>query len=187
MKDTGPPFIFGSSNSYRYQRLFGELHLNGFEVSHTKDGFRWDENEEPFLQLLREHLDSEDLPLLKQAEGYRVREARARLARAATEAVDNTARAIEERLPAALPAISDAAPVDTAHEELPRVGTLARKQFDIRFRDKDWRINVELTEDSGRKPMARLQRCARFDRTSAHPRYKGFDGAPIHGPFCADG
>ena len=142
-----PAFVFGSSNSYRYQRLFGELHLNGFEVSHTKDGFRWDENEEPFLQLLREHLDSEDLPLLKQAEGYRVRVARAQLARTATQAVDNTARAIEERLPAALPAISDAAPVDAPDEELPRVGTLARKQFDIRFRDKDWRINVELTED----------------------------------------
>ena len=142
-----PAFIFGSSNSYRYQRLFGELHLNGFEVSHTKDGFRWDENEEPFLQLLREHLDSEALPLLKQAEGYRVRVARAQLASTATQAVDNTARAIEEHLPAALPAISDAAPVDAPDKELPRVGTLARRQFDIRFRDKDWRINVELTED----------------------------------------
>ena len=40
-----PSYVFGSSNSYRYQRLFGELHLDGFEVSHTKDGFRWDENE----------------------------------------------------------------------------------------------------------------------------------------------
>ena len=67
-----PSVIFGASNSYRYQRVFGELHLDGFEVSHTKDGFRWDENEQPFLELLREHLDCEDLPLLKQAEGYRV-------------------------------------------------------------------------------------------------------------------
>lgn len=142
-----PASIFGSSNSYRYQRLFGELHLSGFEVSHTKDGFRWDENEEPFLDLLREHLDSEDLPLLKQAEGYRVRVARAQLVRTATQVVDNTARAMEERLPAALPGISDAPPVDTPEREPPHVGTLARKQFDIRFRDRDWRINIELTED----------------------------------------
>ena len=28
-----PDTIFGNSNSYRYQRLFGELHLEGFEVS----------------------------------------------------------------------------------------------------------------------------------------------------------
>ena len=74
-----PAYIFGSTNSYRYQRLFGELHLEGFEVSHTKDGFRWDDNEQPFLELLREHLDTEELPLLKQAEGYRVRVARAQL------------------------------------------------------------------------------------------------------------
>ena len=128
-----PAHIFGSSNSYRYQRLFGELHLDGFEVSHTKDGFRWDENEQPFLELLREHLDGEDLPLLKQAEGYRVRIARAQLAKTATQAVRNTAQAIAERLPEVLPIISDAPLVDTPADEPPHVKTLARKQFDIRF------------------------------------------------------
>ena len=142
-----PAHIFGGPNSYRYQRLFGELHLDGFEVSHTKDGFRWDENEQPFLELLRDHLDSEELPLLKQAEGYRVRVARAQLANTAAQVVGNTARAIKERLPAALPEISEAPLVDTPDKENPHVGTLARKQFAIRFRDKDWRISIELTED----------------------------------------
>src|SRR6185437_2184347 len=36
-----PEAIFGKPNSYRYQRLFGELELEGFDVSHTKDGFAW--------------------------------------------------------------------------------------------------------------------------------------------------
>src|SRR5207302_10654532 len=85
-----PEAIFGSSNSYRYQRLFGELHLEGFQVSHTKDGFRWDENEQPFLDILREHLDDDDLPLLRQAEGYRVRASRDQLSRAAASAVAST-------------------------------------------------------------------------------------------------
>ena len=142
-----PSYIFGSSNSYRYQRLFGELHLDGFEVSHTKDGFRWDENEQPFLELLREHLDSEDLPLLKQAEGYRVRVARARLATTARQAVTNTAQAMENTLPAVLPAVADAEPVDTPEEEAPHIDTLASRRFDINFRDRDWSINVELTND----------------------------------------
>src|SRR5262249_49473237 len=53
-----PEAIFGKSNSYRYQRLFGELHLEGFEVSHTKDGFRWEEHEDTFLELLHEHLNA---------------------------------------------------------------------------------------------------------------------------------
>lgn len=142
-----PSSIFGSSNSYRYQRLFGELHLDGFEVSHTKDGFRWDEDEQPFLDLLREHLDSQELPLLKQAEGYRVRVSRSQLTNSAAQAVTNTAEAMRSGLPEVLPTIVDAAPVETPSEEPPAVVTLAGRRFDIRFRDKDWSINVELTDD----------------------------------------
>lgn len=141
-----PSHIFGSSNSYRYQRLFGELHLDGFEVSHTKDGFRWDENEQPFLELLREHLDSGDVPLLKQAEGYRVRGAR-ELKTVAQQAVSNTAQAMETHLPEVLPAVAEAEPVDTPTEEAPQKSLLAGRQFDIRFRDRGWSIKVELTND----------------------------------------
>lgn len=142
-----PHYIFGRSNSYRYQRVFGELHLKGFQVSHTKDGFRWDDNEQPFLELLREHLDTEELPLLKQAEGYRARAARAQLKTSARQAVDNTAQALERRLPQVIPAIADAEPVDTPAEEMPHTSTLARRRFDIWFRDRKWTINVELTDD----------------------------------------
>ncbi len=66
-----PEQIFGKSNSYTFQRLFGELHLSGFEVSHTKDGFRWEEHEELFLELLKDELKAAPLNLLDQAEGYR--------------------------------------------------------------------------------------------------------------------
>lgn len=67
-----PQEIFGNSNSFRYQRLFGELHVEGFEVSHTKDGFRWDDLEEELLQALRDNL-RDDMDLLKQADNYRAR------------------------------------------------------------------------------------------------------------------
>jgi hypothetical protein len=142
-----PAYIFGSSNSYRYQRLFGELHLDGFDVSHTKDGFRWDENEQPFLELLREHLDSRELPLLKQAEGYRARESRSHLLSAARHAVTNTTQALEKRLPEVLPTVADAPQVDTPAQEAPPQPTLANRRFDITFREKIWSINVEFTDD----------------------------------------
>jgi len=144
-----PAYVFGNPNSYRYQRLFGELHLEGFEVSHTKDGFRWDENEQPFLELLREHLDSDELPLLKQAENYRVRAARAQLANTAKQAVSNTTQAMETKLPEALPGVADAQPVDTPAEEAPHKSTLANRRFEVSFRGKTWSINVELTDDPG--------------------------------------
>lgn len=142
-----PAFIFGQSNSYRYQRLFGELHLEGFEVSHTKDGFRWDENEQPFLELLREHLDSDELPLLKQAEGHRSRTARAQLATAARTAVTNTTQAMEVRLPEVLPALADAPNVDADASELPEQRKLASKRFEITFRGRAWSIKVEITNE----------------------------------------
>jgi Histidine kinase-, DNA gyrase B-, and HSP90-like ATPase len=66
-----PSFIFKQTNSYPYQRLFGELHVEGFEVSHTKDGFRWEEYEDIFLECLKEQLEADPLDLLAQAENYR--------------------------------------------------------------------------------------------------------------------
>lgn len=67
-----PPEIFGNSNSFRYQRLFGELHLEGFDVSHTKDGFHWHDVEEEMLQKLRDSMREGD-NFLRQADNYRAR------------------------------------------------------------------------------------------------------------------
>ena len=66
-----PSLIFRQTNSYPYQRLFGELQIEGFDVSHTKDGFRWDEYEDIFLDCLKAELEGAPLDLLAQAENYR--------------------------------------------------------------------------------------------------------------------
>src|SRR5690606_20835002 len=108
-----PQFIFLNHGSYRYLRLFGELELDGFEVSHTKDGFRWnDEDEQPFLELLREHLDSEDLPLLKQAVAARALATKRDRAAAARKALERTTKLMEESVPDVLPRVADAVAVE---------------------------------------------------------------------------
>jgi hypothetical protein len=66
-----PPEIFGAANSFVYQRVFGELNLIGFKVSHTKDGIRWDEAEEEFVSKLKGALSTPDMPLLDQAQNWR--------------------------------------------------------------------------------------------------------------------
>lgn len=142
-----PRYIFGSPNRYCFQRLFGELHLGGFAVSHTKDGFRWDDNEEPFLELLREHLDSEDLPMLRQAEGYRVREPVSRIADIAKKAVKKTATVMAEQLPTVLPSVVDAEPVETPTVRESVSPAIAGRNFDLSFRDTKWTIEVEITGD----------------------------------------
>lgn len=143
-----PGLIFGQAGSFRWRRLFGELHLEGFEVSHTKDGFRWDENEQPFLELLREELDGDDLPLLKQADLYRVQASRDEISEAAQRAVTRTADALQATLPAALPHVADAPLVEINTLPLPAQPTVASRELRVRFRDQNWVIRIELTNDA---------------------------------------
>ncbi len=66
-----PPEIFGAANSYAYQRVFGEINLIGFKVSHTKDGIRWDEAEDEFVAKLKAAINTAEAPILDQAYNWR--------------------------------------------------------------------------------------------------------------------
>lgn len=142
-----PPYIFKQPGNFRWRRLFGELHLEGFEVSHTKDGFRWDENEQPFLELLREELDKDDLPLLRQADLYRVQAARNELAEAAQKAIASAVEAMQATLPDALPGLVAEQPVETDQTPLEPEPTLATRELMIQFRDQKWLLRIEMTND----------------------------------------
>ena len=144
-----PKFIFGNSNSYTYQRLFGELHLEGFRVSHTKDGFQWDENEETFLEFLREELDKEPLPLLDQAEGYRVRSKTKDLRKGAETSTLRTAKTIENEVP---PVVEEQIiegtedvplPLDLSTEDV----LVANRTVSVEIDNELWKISIELSND----------------------------------------
>ena len=66
-----PKEIFGQSNSYAYQRLFGEINLDNWPVSQAKDKFTWEEElEDLFKQSINDRIGD----LKAQAQNYRVRE-----------------------------------------------------------------------------------------------------------------
>ena len=143
-----PEFVFGKSNSYAYQRLFGELELEGFEISHTKDGFRWDDNEEAFLELLKEHLNAAPLPLLDQAEGHRSRQRVEDLKSAADTATDRTIKAIEHKVPSILERQIDSLPDSKSPPPvLPVAELLTKRHIDVDLHDARWRIVLECTID----------------------------------------
>lgn len=146
-----PPMIFGTtgSSSYARLRLFGELHLTGFEVSHTKDGFRWDENEQPFLELLKEHLDDDDLPLLRQCENYRSLASKKDRVKAATQALTRASNAIATSVEEVLPRVADQPLVETRTAPLQTQAALARRELRFNFRGDPWLIRIELTDDPG--------------------------------------
>ena len=144
-----PHTIFGNPNDYIFQRLFGELHLEGFNVSHTKDGFQWDNNEEAFLQLLEEELNSEPLPLLKQAEGHRVRPKAEDFIKGADKANQRTTDTIQKCAPAVIQKQhelgSETKPVPFA---LPQAHeTASTREIEVEVNGVKWLIRIELSTD----------------------------------------
>ncbi len=141
-----PQRLVGTPNTYPAQRVFGELHLEGFDVTHTKDGFKWDEAEEPFLDLLKEELDKPPLRLLRQANNFRAKQNRRDLKRAAAQVGNRTAKALEKGGRELITHLSsqNTPQVPVA---LPAAEELDRRVIDLSLEGEDWRILLELSND----------------------------------------
>lgn len=144
-----PEEIFGKSNSFVYQRLFGEFTLEGAEVTHTKDGFKWGGYEDEFITRLKEELNDPPLPLIRQAKGYRKTPSREDLVSNAESALEETTEVIEREASTVLEEHKDEGPdEDPLPGELPEVDkTAASRTIEIDFKGVTWRISVELSDD----------------------------------------
>lgn len=142
-----PDYIFGNPNSFRYQRVFGELHLEGFDVNFTKKGIQWDENLDIFLQLLRDDINNEEFPLLQQAEQYRVRATDAEYKKA-KKVLDETVEDLETKGAAAIKETLDAPKLDNNDQfELTKTEKTIQRDFEVRFNKATWQISIELSYD----------------------------------------
>lgn len=187
-----PEFIFGKPNTFTYQRLFGELHLEGFDVSHTKDGFQWDENEEPFLELLKEKLNADPIPLLSQAEGYRVRQKTKSLKPGAQTSTSRTSKAVEKEVPPVVETQLIEGPENAPPPlDLPATeGLVANKVVSLDIDGSTWEISIELSNDPAfgdwlsvsDEPWVGSVRRVKIRMSLAHPfmlQYSGVDVAQI--------
>lgn len=143
-----PDFIFGNPNSFRYQRIFGELHLEGFSVNFTKKGVQWDENLDIFLRLLRDDIDTKNFPLLKQADNYRVR-ASEKEYKAATKVLNETVNDFQKKVPQAVEEVLNAVLISEPEEKVELIKTekTLHREFEIRFNKIDWKVSIELSYD----------------------------------------
>lgn len=66
-----PKDLFGDSNSFAYQRVFGELHMDNWPVTQAKDNFDWNDEalEEKFIEKLKPLIK----PIKDKADDIRVR------------------------------------------------------------------------------------------------------------------
>ena len=143
-----PEYIFGKPNSYRFQRIFGEIHLDGFDVSHTKDGFKWEEHEEIFLEFLKQELKRGPLDLLDQAEEWRVRAKPDELKKSAELASQRTADVIKREVPPVVQNQIDTPPTDTPPpKSLPPHKSESKREILVELRGTSWLLSLDLTND----------------------------------------
>ena len=150
-----PKDIFGASNTYAYLRVFGEIHLRGFHVSHTKDGIKWEESEEAFLTELRKVLSEDDLPLLQQVREHRSKKDASSKRTEAGSALKTMAQHLTNKeISSPAPSGSDASsvlspveqerPADAPLPDIPETKQ-ERVKFTTSFRGEKWKVSVELS------------------------------------------
>lgn len=66
-----PKLLCGQEGSPQYKRIYGELHLEGFDVSFTKNSFQEDDDFSMFIELLKEDLTRDkSFDIFNQAQNY---------------------------------------------------------------------------------------------------------------------
>jgi hypothetical protein len=179
-----PARIFKQTNSYPYQRLFGELQVEGFEVSHTKDGFRWEEYEDIFLDCLKEELDRSPLDLLAQAENYRALPTRKSIDAQATAATASVAEYLEKDV---APLLVEAKQYPASPEELPPTIDSSPLQISERIvtvddSDHRWVITLRTSIDPATENWVSLSKMEEADDHTERIRRLGLDLSLAH-PF----
>lgn len=142
-----PNQIFGSPNTFRYQRVFGEIHLEGFDVSHTKDAFIWGDQEDVFLDRLREELDSDELPLLRQAENYRARVPSQATRSIAVSAVASTAEAVAQTAGVIERQLEQEPEASPLPPSVPPAPAAAARTVQFAIHEQMWEVTIELTTE----------------------------------------
>ncbi|MCY3675791.1 MAG: ATP-binding protein [Paracoccaceae bacterium] len=140
-----PRDIFGNSNSFTFQRIFGEIHLKGFNVSHSKDGIKWEESEDIFLSELRKQLLESDMPILLQAREYRTRKDVRNVRETVAEVGQNLAKRFDHNKFFDTKNIQiESPPKESEFEPLTNTDR-EESQFEFNFRDEPWIVKVELS------------------------------------------
>lgn len=140
-----PPEIFGNQSTFRFLRIFGELHLEKFGVSHTKDGFKWEGSEEEFIDKLHQALKAND-EFLKQAEGYRVSD----ITDGNKHLIDSISHAVSNLNEEPIKTVMDA--TEKPEEEMDSIHADkydAYRNHVVEFRGIKWKVSLQFNKNLG--------------------------------------
>jgi len=144
-----PKEIFGNTNDYEYQRIFGEIHIEGVGKSFTTDNLMWQEDDEDdFLEQLKKRV----APLLRQARNYRKSTPEPTTQDVASAVADTVADALQDAGDEAM-ATAAAVPIQSGPppplDSPPPTAIMSRREIDFDFDNKQWRVILEMSDQEG--------------------------------------
>jgi len=148
-----PQSIYGQGNSYQSQRLFGEMHFEGFDVSFTKSGINWGENMDIFLEMLKDDLSRPEMNFIAQCENYRVREFE-KLKKAGS----NTLKKLEKedygsKIQDVVNNIESSKLTEKINFDLESSNEIKSVAFPIEYNEQNWKIHIEMSDDKVPKKL----------------------------------
>lgn len=136
-----PEYIFGRSNATLARSLFGELHLEGVNVTHSKGRFLWQGNENLFLDALKKALNAQPMQLLSQGRNYK---------RRTKISTQRPSQSVKKKVPPSVERQSTEGNEKTPPpSDLPSAKELITNQtVSVKTDSETWKISIEFSEKS---------------------------------------
>jgi len=143
-----PLKIIRQEGSAIAKRLYGELYFDDeMEVTHTKDNLNWSESDqESFLNKLKSVINSDELPIISQADRFKKNDPTNENSKAQEKATESAV----EKISKAMRALEDVEAPKSVEipKELPKTKSkpiVKRKK--IHFEDQTWTVYIKLNRD----------------------------------------
>ncbi len=132
------------------RRLFGELHFDDdMEVTHTKDNLNWSlDEQESFLTKLKSVLDSDDMPLIRQAERFKKQDLNKPEIRTTHEKAGASSMVQLSKAMSVIEEFKSNKPIEILKElPKPKSKPIKIRSRNINFQGETWKVDVILNND----------------------------------------
>ncbi|MDU0808965.1 ATP-binding protein [Aquirufa regiilacus] len=184
-----PKAICGQIGSPRYKRIFGELELDGFEVSFNKGSFQEQGDLEALMEALQTEISSKEFNLYSQAENFIKEKTKSDDEKVAKKIVSRLKKAnnessdLREKVKNSLREIDNIS-IATENEKLTRIAKAIDSHEEIiEIKDEKYRLTVELITESTITDLYSLQiedgelfvKKITYKINLAHPFFRRFE------------
>lgn len=183
-----PKVLCGQVGSPRHKRLFGELELEGFEVSFNKGSFQEEGDIEAFMEALKIELSKKDFNLLKQADEYRKPKGKEDVGKVAKSLVsalkkDKVSKPMRQKIETSIEEIENKSLADNNTKLLKKAKAIDIHEETFKIKETEFRLKMELINEPSISDLYTLQieekstflKTAIFKINLSHPFFTSFD------------